>query len=390
LTIIYNSTGLFIQNLTEILDERETTLQEFLGNDFVISGDNAIANLQLADADRESSLQEAFLYFVSQIDPNTAEGIWLDFICALNNIKRYKPTKTLIPIKVIGTPSVSKEVETLLIVDEDTNEYYTNKNAFTISEDGTVNTIFIATSFGKISASSAHSYVLKTASSGISNIEWDSTGTYSIGRYAETDVELRLRREYSLSVNATSTLSSIKSNVSQVEGISYLNVYENDTSSTVDSIPAKAFEVVVIGGNDEDIARAILEKKPAGIQAYGTTTVTILDENGNSFDIGFTRPTEIPIEYNIELMVSSLQSAEWLDSLKQQLLNEFENNNVVGKDIYTSKFYSVLNEIPEIINVEAFNVEKEIESNNWSSSLVIGKREVATLSVDNITVSQNT
>ena len=68
-------------------------------------------------------------------------------------------------------------------------------------------------------------------------------------------------------------MASIKANVSEVDGVSYLEVYENDTVSTVDTIPAKAFEVVVQGGTDTDIAQAILEKKPAGIQAYGTDPI---------------------------------------------------------------------------------------------------------------------
>ena len=390
LGITYDTTGISIQTLSEILDEREANLQTFLGTDFTISGDNAIANLQLADADREFELQELLLYIAMQLDPDQAEGIWLDFICALNNITRYAPTKTLIPLTITGTIGVSKNAGTIMVVDEDTDEYFTNVDAFTVGSEGTVNVSFQATSFGDITASSGHTYSLKTASSGISSVAWDSTGTYSVGRYAETDIELRARREYTVELSATSTLASIRANVSQVDGVSYLNVYENDTMSTVDTIPAKAFEVVVLGGDDTEIATAILEKKGAGIQAYGTTTKTITDENGNSFTIGFTRPTQTAVELRITATVSSSQPEAWETALKQKIVEKFEDIFNVGDDIYTYKLYCVLNDIPEIVNVSVFEVEKEIDSNNWATSLVIGKREVATISVNDITITQNT
>lgn len=388
--ITYDTTGISIQTLSEILDEREANLQTFLGTDFTISGDNAIANLQLADADREFELQELLLYIAMQLDPDQAEGIWLDFICALNNIKRHAPTKTLIPITVTGTIGVSKNAGTIMVVDEDTDEYFTNVDAFTVGSNGTVNVSFQATSFGDITANSGHTYSLKTASSGISSVTWDGTGTYSVGRYAETDIELRARREYTVELSATSTLASIRANVSQVDGVEYLNIYENDTMSTVDTIPAKAFEVVVLGGDDAEIATAILEKKGAGIQAYGTSTETIADENGNSFTIGFTRPTETAVELKITATVSSAQPEAWENNVKSAVLERFEDIYNVGDDIYTYNLYCALTDFAEIINVTAFEVEKEIDSSNWATSLVIGKREVATLSIDNIEIIQNT
>lgn len=390
MSITYDTTGINIQTLSEILDEREINLQTFLGTDFTISGDNTIANLQLADADRELSLQELLLYIAMQLDPDQAEGIWLDFICALNNIRRYSAEKTIIPLIITGTPNVSKTAGSIIVVDEDTDEYFTNTDAFIVGSEETINVSFQATSFGNISASSEHTYSLKTASSGISTVAWDSSGTYSIGRYAETDVDLRARREYTVDLTATSTLASIKTNVSEVEGVSYLEVYENDTISTVDTIPAKAFEVVVQGGSNTDIATAILEKKPAGIQAYGTHTETITDENGNSFSVGFTRPTEIPVEFRITAKVSSTQSAEWETTVKQALVNKFEEIHSVGVDIYIFDLYCVLNSIPEIINVTQFQVEKEIDSNNWSDNLIIGNREIATISISNIKITQTT
>ena len=116
--IQYDQNGLIIQSLLDILSERENSCQKIFGDDFYISGESVVANLQSADADREFSIQELLLYIANQLDPDQAEGIWLDYICALNNITRYKATKSTIPITVIGTAGTAKNTGEKLLESE--------------------------------------------------------------------------------------------------------------------------------------------------------------------------------------------------------------------------------------------------------------------------------
>ena len=55
--IQYDQNGLIIQSLLDILSERENSCQKIFGDDFYISGESVVANLQSADADREWSIQ---------------------------------------------------------------------------------------------------------------------------------------------------------------------------------------------------------------------------------------------------------------------------------------------------------------------------------------------
>lgn len=260
MAIQYDENGLIIQSLLEILGEREEVCKQIFDNDFKISGESAVANLQSADADREFSLQELLLYIASQLDPDQAEGIWLDYICALNNITRYNATKSTIPIKITGTIGTAKNTGEVTIVDETTDEYYTNQNAFFIGEDGIANVTFEATSYGDITALASSNFSLKTPSVGINEITYNTEGRATIGRNTETDEELRLRRAEAVTYTASSILSSIRAAVSQLSGVIYINAYENDTMNTVDTLPPKSFEVVVQGGDDTEITQAILQK----------------------------------------------------------------------------------------------------------------------------------
>ena len=390
MTIEFDSTGIISQNLTEILDERESALRTFLGQDFVVSGDSIVGNLQLADADRELSIQELIVYLAVQMNPDTAEGIFLDFICALNNIYRLAPQYTTIPITVTGTVGVGITSGALTIVDETTDEYYTNSTAFTIESGGTVDVIFQATSYGSILASSGSTYTIKTPLSGITSVAYTIAGSTSVGSYTETDSELRARREYLLDLGATSTKASIKSAVLNIDDVDFCQVYENDTAATVDGIPSKAFETVVQGGDDTEIAEAILSKKPVGIQAYGTTTETVTDEYGDEFTIGFTRATEVPIEMQLTLLVTSSQPADWEDTVKQSLVDKFISKYTVGQDIFVYDMYCALNVYEQIINTNVLQIQKEADSALWSTTVDILPREVGTLDVANIAITQVT
>lgn len=223
---------------------------------------------------------------------------------------------------------------------------------------------------------------------GIISVAYNLSGQATIGRNTETDEELRLRRAESITYTASSILSSICSAVSTVSGVEYIQPYENDTMSTVDNIPAKAFEIVVKGGDDNEIAQAILSKKPAGIQAYGSTVKTISDEDGNQFQIGFTRPTEVPISLTITFTATGSQTDEWKQNLKQELVDEFKRIYTVGQSVYAYNLYCVLNQHSEITNVTNFQVSKSATI-SWGDSVAIGKRELATLVISDITLTQS-
>ena len=57
------------------------------------------------------------------------------------------------------------------------------------------------------------------------------------------------------------------------------------SSPTVVLIPIRTAyrarrSLLVIGGNDNEIAQCIYENQPAGIQSYGNTSVNITDSHG--------------------------------------------------------------------------------------------------------------
>lgn len=90
-----------------------------------------------------------------------------------------------------------------------------------------------------------------------------------------------------------------------------MTVQNNSTGLTITLAfgrPGKSFEIVAQGGDDLAIATVIFNSKPAGIETYGTTTVTVQDVFGNPYAISFSRPTQVPIFITINL-TTDLQTA---------------------------------------------------------------------------------
>ena len=76
--------------------------------------------------------------------------------------------------------------------------------------------------------------------------------------------------------------------------------------------PGHSFEIVVNDNNGEvdntTIATTIFNNKPAGIQSYGTTTASILDNAGNAYAVSFSRPTQVPI-YVVVILQTDLTTS---------------------------------------------------------------------------------
>ncbi len=117
------------------------------------------------------------------------------------------------------------------------------------------------------------------------------------GQDEETDEELKDRYHSSLGKFGARRVESIEANVlDDVEGVRAAIVIENDTNvEDEEGRPPKSIETVVLGGLDEDIAKAIHKKKGGGIQAYGQTVHTFRDNRGIIHEIGFTRATTVSV-----------------------------------------------------------------------------------------------
>lgn len=125
-----------------------------------------------------------------------------------------------------------------------------------------------------------------------------------IGRNRESDVQLKARREQTLAVGGNATIEAIRSKIKNLEGVADAFVFENDTLVTDgDGRPGKSYECVVDGGDEEAIADVIWKSKPGGIRTYGQISQNVIDSQGVTRVIQFSRPSEVRIYTSLDLTV---------------------------------------------------------------------------------------
>ncbi len=178
---------------------------------------------------------------------------------------------------------------------------------------------------------------------------WDSVVnpvTASAGESRETDEELRLRFRNGKFDRATNTYDAIYSALINLDNVTEVTIYENDTS-VVDGngVPAHSFLPIVSGGLSQDIGNAIWENKPTGILSYGNTSVNVTDIQGGAHIVSFSRPNPVVIYISMDITTDVNFPANGNDAIRSAIIAYFSANFGTGDDVIYSRLYTPINSV---------------------------------------------
>lgn len=151
-----------------------------------------------------------------------------------------------------------------------------------------------------------------------------------LGRLQESDTELRLsyigKRYNSASAQAEAIESYL---LSEVDDTKAVRVYENATDVTdSEGRPPHSIEVLVDGGNDGAIAKAILMKKSGGIYTYGDVRTDVLGKYGDVINIGFSRPEQVYAWIKVEITQGSVSIASEYEDIIKDIIIDTEDMTI--------------------------------------------------------------
>jgi len=201
---------------------------------------------------------------------------------------------------------------------------------------------------GPILATAGTLTIIETPVSGLDAI--NNLQDAVLGRNLETDTELRLRRRQSLNVLAAATVEAIKARILQeVDSVIGVTIFENRESIVVSGRPPHSFECVVSGGTDQDIGNKIWAIKPAGIQTFGNVAVNVIDSQGDTQVMYFSRATN---KYSWVRVTITLDPeydfpADGLDQIKNNIL-AYGETFVPGQNMIIQKFFAPVYYVPGI------------------------------------------
>lgn len=295
---LIDASGLQTKALAEYQDELETGYRDIYGEDIVLDS-NSPDGQQIGITGQLMVDQGDLITNVNaMMDPDQAIGAALDMRCALNGVKRKGGTFSLTEVSVTTDRAVSLQGLDTLVNDPNGTGYTISDNAgnqfilansYDVPGAGSWTLVFRAKSVGAIQTSPNTITNPVTVVIGVLSVN-NPSAALTTGEAQEQDGDLKIRRRKSVSLASSGFQDALEAALLNVDGVVDAIVYENESDATDgDGIPSHSIWVVVTGGADIDIAKAIYAKRSGGCGQKGGTAITILRTNGKPFTAKFDR-----------------------------------------------------------------------------------------------------
>ena len=210
----------------------------------------------------------------------------------------------------------------------------------------------------------------------------------SVGNNADTDETLRQRWSASLYNRGSANIRAVRASVLECIGVNKAVVIENSGDVVDgDGLLPHSIEVIAEGGNEDDIANAIFNKKSGGIQTNGAKVVEIRDSLTNkTYPIRFNRPTAKPIFVKVDVYdyTEEVWNGNNINNIKQAII-DYGSQLSFGEDVIVQRFYGPIYSSAKGIG----RIEAKISTDGVTYSATnvpISIREIATFEFSNVEV----
>jgi len=349
---------------------------------------NRISVRQLKDA--WDALEKCYNAF----DPDKTVDFLLTALCKLTGTAREGATKS----KVTATVNLDTGTELIAgthlasVVGKPTVRFTPVAN-YTATADGNVPLVFESEIAGPIAADAGTLTVIATALTGWNSVT--NAGDALLGKLADTDQILRIKREAQLAAAGSNTARAIVADLfslryQEAQWIKSAIVFENYLEST-DSLglPPKSFEVLIYdeGGpsdaNDQ-IAQVIWNNKPPGIRMHGMgESGTAKNELNEDVVVPFSRVTTIPIHMAMTIAAPAGFDAA---SVKSYVATTCDVTYSAGDDVIALFVQGLPLDVEGVTDVPVFTIGTS-PSPVGTINIPIGVRQLARFDTSNIDIA---
>ncbi len=181
---------------------------------------------------------------------------------------------------------------------------------------------------------------------------YDSVVNYvnlNSGTDVQTDAELRLSALNIKDTSIAGTPDALKSSLLKLAGVTAVEVFENPSKVYVYDNGSKlvcepyTYNVVVLGGSDNEVANTIYKKGYGNTKRYGTYNTTITNTNGASITISYTRASyfDVGVEVGYTTKDNSPLSEQEKNSVTLALV-ELMNSLSIGDYVLPKQIEAVV------------------------------------------------
>lgn len=387
--LTFTENGVVAPEVAEIRADFQTLFQEIFGVQVTLDDASMIGQLITALTKIVADKNNQLLYVINQFNPENADGVWQDALAKLYFLDRKKATPSTVVCVCtgsVGTVLNGKDSSSPAKARNANGDVFVCLDGGTIPESGSISLVFESEETGEIPvpANSVNSIYTQV-------IGWDTVNNSSsgvVGTEQENQFNFEERRKNSIALNATGNLESVRSNVLNLDGVTDCFAVENDSDDDITekgvTIPSHSIYVCVNGGDTNEIATVIKNKKSAGCGTTGSISINV---DNALVPIKFERATNVDVYVAVDIVDTVTQSIT--DQIKQIIVSNFNGTDNYGKratiadTIYSSQFYAPL--FNAGININSVYVG--LSSPASSLSVSFDYDEMPVLSAANISVT---
>lgn len=343
--------GLHLPTYPEILERRKADYRGIFGADVYLEPDSQEGQMLAMFAKAEFDTCQLVQSVYNSFGPQTAQGESLSRMVPLNGIARDKSGYSTVDVTIVG------QAGTIIAngAAKDVAEQVWNlPPAVIIPISGEITVTATAQELGAIQVAAGEITIIATPTRGWQTVTNIMAATP--GADVEKDGVLRIRQRVSTALPSQTVLDGIVGAVANLEGVTRFKGYENDTAQEdANGQPANSIAIVAEGGDSQQIAQAIADKKTPGVPTVGTTPVTVTDKHGMPLVIRFYRSTEVEIDAEVTITPRAGYVSPTGEAIKVNLTTYF-NGMDIGEEILLSKLYTPVNDAEPVPGQRTFDV----------------------------------
>lgn len=335
--------------------EEEVALYENIDPDWNLDPSSPDGLKSAHDAEVFGNLDEIAQRAYDSKDPNKAEDVELDDICALTGSSRDLGSPSTVLLTLTGVEGTIIYADDIVDSGNDTHQWAIDSNT-TIPVGGSITTNATCTVNGATQADVGTITRIVTTRGGWQSVTNNTVAT--AGTDVQNDVSLRVERAASVARPGNNQIDNMIGEIYAVDGVRRVNIYENDTNSAavdpVDNpygLPSHSISPIVDGGVDYDVAYAIYVKKNPGVLLHqpGTpvdVTVTSQKYPTQTKLIRFSRPIYVDMMIEVTIVDDGSLPAN-IDDLITQAILDYVSGELLPADVgFNIKGFDIGQNVP--------------------------------------------
>lgn len=330
-------TGITVDSYQTIYNRLSNQFKKIYGNDVNLDSDTPDGQLLALFAKEMETIHQSVSFIVQMLDPYQAMGQWLEQRALYAGIIRNTASYSYIDSVIItGKPNTHIPLNTVLI-DQNKHQWIVTE-AITLNELGSGRTQLRSNELGNYKVKINEMLQLSTIIIGIEKVIVNSESHG--GSEEESDADLLKRFMLSHSINSNDERLGIKAALYNLPGVAKCEVYENYSHLTDDKgIPPHSINVVIAGGDDEEIAQTIARKKIGGCGLSGKLEKKVWLYDAQRL-VRFDRPIRNNLTVSMRLgRYKSFSDIDTQSIEKHLMALDFE----IGETVYATRLISSIN-----------------------------------------------